>query len=201
MPYYLNMPLSYHLEYECGRPLRQVSGAGISCGLSASGNRIPVCGHTSPWAWEMPPAVVWLRPSKARGRTTSVPKFSKVESFPGGCGHLEGDFPGMAYHFGSNVNHPSSQSSDIGGDLHHRGAHIFFERLVEEECNKLYKVPLIPLHVAVLSMLGCPLQELLNLDKLSEDCAKDGVYEFLYVWPPLNFWNATGGLISPVAIK
>jgi len=72
---------------------------------------------------------------------------------------------------------------------------------VEEECNKLYKVPLIPLHVAVLSMLGCPLQELLNLDKLSEDCAKDGVYEFLYVWPPLNFWNATGGLMSPIALK
>lgn len=72
---------------------------------------------------------------------------------------------------------------------------------VEPEWNKVYKVDLIPLHVAVLSMLGCPLQELLNLDQLSEDCAKDGVYEFLYVWPPLNFWNATGGLLSPVAIK
>jgi hypothetical protein len=31
--------------------------------------------------------------------------------------------------------------------------------------------------------------------------AADGVYEFLFVWPPLNFWNATGGLCSPVAIK
>jgi kynurenine formamidase len=72
---------------------------------------------------------------------------------------------------------------------------------VEEKWNRIYKVGLIPLHVAVLQMLGCPMQELLNLDALSEDCAKDGVYEFLYVWPPLNFWNATGGLISPVAIK
>ncbi len=73
--------------------------------------------------------------------------------------------------------------------------------LTEEEYNKKYGVKLIPLHIGVLQMLGCPLQELLNLDALSEDCAKDGVYEFLYVWPPLNFWNATGGLISPLAIK
>lgn len=72
---------------------------------------------------------------------------------------------------------------------------------VEPEWNEKYKVGLIPIHVAILSMLGCPLQELVNLDELAEDCAKDGVYEFMYVWPPLNFWNATGGLISPVAIK
>jgi hypothetical protein len=72
---------------------------------------------------------------------------------------------------------------------------------VEEKWNKKYKVGLIPLHVAVLQMLGCPMQELLDLEALSEDSAKDGVYEFLYMWPPLNFWNATGGLISPLAVK
>ncbi len=72
---------------------------------------------------------------------------------------------------------------------------------VDEECNAKYKVPLIPLHIAVLQMLGTPMQELLDLEALSEDCAKDGVYEFLYVYSPLNFWNAAGGLISPVAIK
>ena len=72
---------------------------------------------------------------------------------------------------------------------------------VEEKWNKKYGVKLLPLHIGVLQMLGCPLQELLDLEALSEDCAKDGVYEFLYVWPPLNFWNATGGMISPVAIK
>ena len=72
---------------------------------------------------------------------------------------------------------------------------------VEEKYNKIYKVGLIPLHVAVLSMLGCPLMELVNPEALSEDCAADGVYEFLYVWAPLNWWNSTGGLMSPVAIK
>ncbi len=72
---------------------------------------------------------------------------------------------------------------------------------VEEEWNKIYKVTLLPLHVAVLQMLGIPMQELLDLEALSEDSAKDGVYEFFYVWPPLNFWNATGGLMSPLAIK
>ena len=80
---------------------------------------------------------------------------------------------------------------------------ISVEHLVpfEEEWNKKYKVPLAPLHIGCLSMLGIPLQELLNLEALGADCAKDGVYEFLYVWPPLNFWNATGGLISPIALK
>jgi kynurenine formamidase len=72
---------------------------------------------------------------------------------------------------------------------------------VDEACNEKYKVPLIPLHVAVLQMLGVPLQEILDLEALSEDSAKDGVYEFFYVWAPLNFWNAAGGLMSPVAIK
>jgi kynurenine formamidase len=72
---------------------------------------------------------------------------------------------------------------------------------VDKECNAKYKVPLIPLHIAVLQMLGIPMQEILDLDALSEDSAKDGVYEFFYVWPPLNWWNAAGGLISPVAIK
>jgi len=72
---------------------------------------------------------------------------------------------------------------------------------VDQACNKKYKTELIPLHIAVLQMLGIPMQELVDLDKLSEDCAKDKVYEFLYVWAPLNYWNAAGGLISPVAIK
>ncbi len=80
---------------------------------------------------------------------------------------------------------------------------ISMEHLVpfEEKWNKKYKVPLAPLHIGMLQMLGIPIQELLNLEALAEDCAKDGVYEFLYVWPPLNFWNATGGLISPLALK
>jgi len=80
---------------------------------------------------------------------------------------------------------------------------ISVEHLVpfQEEWNKKYKVPLAPLHIGCLSMLGIPIQELLDLEGLGADCAKDGVYEFMYVWPPLNFWNATGGLISPVAIK
>ncbi len=38
---------------------------------------------------------------------------------------------------------------------------------VEEKWNKIYKVGLIPLHVAVLSMLGCPLMELVNPEGIS----------------------------------
>jgi kynurenine formamidase len=71
----------------------------------------------------------------------------------------------------------------------------------EKGCNETYKMPIVPLHIATLSMLGNPMQELLDLDALAEDSAKDGVYEFLYVYTPLNWWNSAGGLMSPIAIK
>jgi kynurenine formamidase len=71
----------------------------------------------------------------------------------------------------------------------------------EKGCNEKYKMPVVPLHIGTLSMLGNPMQELLDLEALAEDSAKDGVYEFLYVWTPLNFKNAAGGLMSPIAIK
>lgn len=71
----------------------------------------------------------------------------------------------------------------------------------EKGCNEKYQMPVVPLHIGTLNMLGNPMIELLDLDALAEDSAKDGVYEFLFVYTPLNFWNAAGGLISPIAIK
>jgi len=68
-------------------------------------------------------------------------------------------------------------------------------------CNDFYQVAFVPMHIGVLSMLGVPLIELMDLDALSEDCAGDGVYEFAFSFAPFRYHNASGGLVSPTAIK
>ena len=59
-------------------------------------------------------------------------------------------------------------------------------------CNEFYKTDGGPMHVGVLSMLGIPLLELMDLDELSEDCADDGVYEFAFSFAPFRYHNASG---------
>jgi hypothetical protein len=39
------------------------------------------------------------------------------------------------------------------------------------------------------------------LDHLAEDCAADGVYEFLLEASPQPFTNAVGSPVNPVAVK
>jgi len=58
-----------------------------------------------------------------------------------------------------------------------------------------------PLHHAALVDLGLTLGEFWALDDLAEDCAADGVYDFLLSAPPLNIPGAVGSMINPVAIK
>lgn len=57
------------------------------------------------------------------------------------------------------------------------------------------------MHMALLPMMGMPLGELFVLDELAEDCAKDKVYEFMFISVPLKL---PGGIASPanaIAIK
>jgi kynurenine formamidase len=57
------------------------------------------------------------------------------------------------------------------------------------------------LHYRALPLLGLPLGEMFVLAPLAEDCARDGLYEFMVVSAPLNI---EGGIASPpnaVAIK
>jgi kynurenine formamidase len=59
----------------------------------------------------------------------------------------------------------------------------------------------LPVHVACLVDLGLPLGELWDLDRLADDCAQDGVYEFLLVAPPLNLPGYMGSPLNPIALK
>ncbi len=58
-----------------------------------------------------------------------------------------------------------------------------------------------PVHVVLLVNAGVLIGEIWDLDALAEDCAADGVYEFLLVAPPLPFTGAVGSPLNPIAIK
>ncbi len=49
--------------------------------------------------------------------------------------------------------------------------------------------------------MGLWLGEIFDLDPLAEDCATDGVYEFMFCGPPLPFTRAVGSPLNPMAIK
>ena len=59
----------------------------------------------------------------------------------------------------------------------------------------------LPLHGALLRNLGIPLNEIVWLDDLAADCAKDGQYDFLFVGAPLKIVGGTGSPVNPIAIK
>jgi kynurenine formamidase len=58
-----------------------------------------------------------------------------------------------------------------------------------------------PLHPVFIPNMGLTIGEIFFLDELAEDCARDGVYEFFFVAPPLPITGAVGSPINPLAIK
>lgn len=59
----------------------------------------------------------------------------------------------------------------------------------------------LPIHVELNRNQGMLLGDHIFLTELAKDCATDGVYEFMFVGPPLNLLNGTGSPINPLAIK
>ncbi len=57
------------------------------------------------------------------------------------------------------------------------------------------------LHFRLIPLLGMPIGELWYLDSLAEDCAADGVYEFLLTSAPLNIPGGVGSPPNALAIK
>ena len=56
------------------------------------------------------------------------------------------------------------------------------------------------LHAAI-ARLGLTIGEMFTLDKLADDCAKDGVYEFMFTSHPLNIRGGVGSPPNAIAIK
>jgi kynurenine formamidase len=62
------------------------------------------------------------------------------------------------------------------------------------------KLPL-PFHMLAIRDMGLTLGEMFDLDELAEDCATDGVCEFLFCAPPLKVTGAVGSPLNPLAVK
>lgn len=60
---------------------------------------------------------------------------------------------------------------------------------------------LFPTHMIELRDVGMPQGQQWDLDELADDCATDGVYEFLLSATPLPITRACGGLVAPTATK
>jgi kynurenine formamidase len=58
-----------------------------------------------------------------------------------------------------------------------------------------------PLHCIMLVNAGIILGEMWDMEALAEDCAADGVWEFLLVAPPLTITGSVGSPVNPQAIK
>jgi kynurenine formamidase len=58
-----------------------------------------------------------------------------------------------------------------------------------------------PVHIVLLVNVGLLIGEIFDLEKLADDCAEDGVYEFMFVAGPLPFTKAVGSPLNPLAIK
>jgi kynurenine formamidase len=58
-----------------------------------------------------------------------------------------------------------------------------------------------PLHQIAIPNMGLLLGEMFDLEELGEDCAADGVYEFLLVAAPLPVTGAVGAPLNPIAVK
>ena len=58
-----------------------------------------------------------------------------------------------------------------------------------------------PLHLVLIRDMGMMFGEVFDLEELAADCAADGVYEFLFAGPPIEFTHAVGSPVNPLAIK
>jgi kynurenine formamidase len=58
-----------------------------------------------------------------------------------------------------------------------------------------------PLHLVLIRDMGMTLGEWFDLEELADDCAADGVYEFLLTSPPLKVTRGVGSPLNPLAIK
>jgi kynurenine formamidase len=60
---------------------------------------------------------------------------------------------------------------------------------------------LVAFHVLAITHMGLLMGEIFDLEALSEDCHDDGIFEFLFVAPPLPVTGGVGSPINPYAVK
>lgn len=69
--------------------------------------------------------------------------------------------------------------------------------VLPNETDELFQ----PLHIILVLNAGLLVGEIFDLDALAQDCAEDGVYEGMFVAPPLPFTGAVGSPLNPIVVK
>ncbi len=69
--------------------------------------------------------------------------------------------------------------------------------VIPNETSEIFQ----PLHMILIVHAGVLVGEIFDLEGLADDCANDGVYEFMFSAPPLPITGAVGSPINPQAIK
>jgi kynurenine formamidase len=59
----------------------------------------------------------------------------------------------------------------------------------------------LPVHLLCIRDMGLTLGEMFDLEDLAVDCARDGVWEFLFSAPPLKVTGGVGSPLNPLAVK
>ena len=59
----------------------------------------------------------------------------------------------------------------------------------------------LPVHQLCIRDMGLTLGEMFVLEELAEDCARDGVWQFLFSAPPLKVAGGVGSPLNPLAVK
>lgn len=59
----------------------------------------------------------------------------------------------------------------------------------------------LPFHMLCIRDMGLTLGEMFDLEALAADCARDGVWEFLFSAPPLKVTGGVGSPLNPLAVK
>lgn len=107
---------------------------------------------------------------------------------PGWGGYCAGDAPGLSLRAAPwlHERQVAAVATDTWG--------------VEVRPNEL-KDTFQPLHLILIVSMGLLVGEIWQLDDLARDCAEDGIYEFLFVGPPLVIPKAVGSPLNPQVIK
>jgi kynurenine formamidase len=84
------------------------------------------------------------------------------------------------------------------------------DRDVAAVCSDNWAIEVLPgedpetvfnVHMVLIRDMGMTLGEILDFEELAADCAADGIWEFLFVAPPLKVTRGVGSPINPLAMK
>jgi kynurenine formamidase len=96
---------------------------------------------------------------------------------------------------------PGPSIHSVGWFRDHDVAAVATDNLTFEVWPCLPEGALLPVHILHLTYMGMMQGQNWNLEALAEDCAADGVYEFLLEASPQPFTGAVGSPVNPIATK